>query len=95
MQPPALPRASPWQQVRALLLREHVLGLLTYVASVPDREGNALLGLTLFACALLWSVKDGLLLKVGRASSGIFLVESVLLYIGAVAVAKTLGLVVG
>jgi hypothetical protein len=76
-------------------VREGVLGLIVYIASVPDRAGNALLGLTLFICAVLWSLRDGMLPKHGRSRSSVILVEGLLLYVGAIAAANMLRVAFG
>ena len=86
---------SAWGQIRALLLREHALGLVVYVCSVPERAGNALLGLTLLICAVLWSFWQGVIPRAGPHRRSIAVIEGVLLYVGAVTVANLLHLVLG
>ena len=76
-------------------MREHALGLVVYVCSVSERAGNALLGLTLFICAVLWSSWDGVLPQAGRYRQGIAFVEGTLLYFGAVTIANLLRLALG
>lgn len=96
VQTPAVsPQTSTWHQVKILLVREGVLGLVVYIASVPDRVGNALLGLTLFICTVLWSLHDGVLPKLARSRWSVILLEGLLLYLGAIAAANTLRLAFG
>lgn len=87
---PSEPIVSPpvWNQIRTLVLREHLLGLLTYVALAPERSANALLGLTLLTCAMVWSFCDGVLPRTGSYGRGLWVVEGVLLYVGAITAAN-------
>lgn len=86
---------SQWSLVRELLLREHVLGTVVYVCSVAERTGNALLGLALMTCAVLWSCWNGIIPPLRWCRFCTALVESALLYIGAIAVANVLRLLFG
>lgn len=82
-------------RIRSLLLRGHMLGLIVYICSVPERAGNALLGLTLLICAVLWSSWDGILCGHQPHRWSIALPEGTLLYVGAIAVANLLRLIFG
>ena len=75
------------ERVARFLLRQSVLGLVAYVCAVDDRNGNRVLSLTLFMCAVIWSSWDGLLGWPGRFGKETALAEGVLLYLGAALVA--------
>lgn len=85
-----VPENSVMRQLRSLVLREHALGLLVYTSSAPERPGNAMLGLTLLICAVLWSTCDGVLPRAGSFRWATVLVEGMLLYVGSVAVTNLL-----